>query len=172
MKGLLRILVLAIVIIVPVALIALIVKRTKKSSKFMKTPPKEGPYIALKYMRDGSLLEDGKCGWLDVECEDGEVNTFELKFNKRSPAPMYIPLRTAKYRITYRTKSKAAMMAEGVLTTINESNGAMGAFANAVYSAGGLSGQLSSVVVDVGADFVMNLMCSTDGMQKSCQIIS
>ena len=48
----------------------------------------------------------------------------------------------------------------------------MGAFANAVYDAGGMNGQLSSVVVDVNAEFVMKLRCSTDGIQKSCEVIS
>lgn len=174
-KVIFMVIVVAIVIIVPIILITLIkriVKKFKKSSCYTTARPNEGPYISVEYMRDGGLFEDGKCGWLDIECEDGEEKTVELNFNKKSPLPIFVPLKIAKYRITYRTKSKAAMLAEGALTAFNASNGAMGAFANAVYDAGGMNGQLSSVVVDVNAEFVMKLRCSTDGIQKSCEVIS
>lgn len=63
-------------------------------------------------------------------------------------------------------------MASGVLKTINESNGDMGSFANAVYDAGVGSGQLSSVVIDVNSDFIMKLGCTTDGLKKNCKVIS
>jgi hypothetical protein len=48
----------------------------------------------------------------------------------------------------------------------------MGAFANAVYDAGGMNGQLSSVIVDVDADFVLKLACTTDGIERKCKVIS
>lgn len=58
------------------------------------------------------------------------------------------------------------------MTAINENNGAMGAFANAMYDAGGMNGQLSSVVVDVTSDFILKLACTTDGIERKCKIIS
>ena len=98
------------------------------------------------------------------------IFTVKLNFNKKSPAPIVIPLETATYRITYRTQSKAAMAAGGVLNAINEGNGAMGAFANAVSDVGGMSGKLESIVVAVDADFKLRLICSTDGLTKNCEI--
>ena len=130
-----------------------------------------GPHIFITYESDGGLLEDGKCGWLDVECEDGEEKTYKLNFNKKAPEPIIVPLKNAAYRITYRTQSKAAMAASGVLNAINENNGAMGTFANAVYDAGGMNGKLESVVVRVENGFILRLACSTDGISKSCRII-
>ncbi len=171
LKMLFMILIIAIVIIIPITIIKRIRRKADASAGQMCTPPKDGPYISAKYMRDGGIFEDGKCGWLDIECEDGEVRTVALNFNKKAPTPIFIPLKIAKYRITYRSKSKASMMASGVLKSINESNGASGAFANAVFDAGVGVGQLESVVVDVDASFVMKLSCSTDGLQKHCKVI-
>lgn len=168
---LLMAIVIAIVVIVPIVIIKKIVKKSKKSSH-LTVRPESGPYISVEYVRDGGPFEDGKCGWLDIECEDGQEMTVELNFNKKSPLPIFVPLKIAKYRITYRSKSKAGMAASGVLTAINESNGTMGAFANAMYDASGISGQLSSVIVDVNADFVMKLACTTDGIEKKCKVIS
>ena len=132
----------------------------------------DGPRIVVAYERDGGVFEDGKCGWLDLEREDGDARTVKLNFNKKSPAPIVIPLETATYRITYRTQSKAAMAAGGVLNAINEGNGAMGSFANAVYDAGGMNGELESVVVKVEDGFVLRLLCTTDGLTKSCKVVS
>ena len=171
LRMLLMVIVIAIVIIVPIILITQIVKKSKKSFRGMSTPPESGPYISVQHI-SGGLMDDGQCGWLDIECQDGQEITVELKFNKKTPNPFFIPLMIAKYRITYRTKSKAVMVASDVLHTINESNGAMGAFANAVYDAGVGGAQLSSVVVDVDANFVMKLRCTTNGFQKSCEVIS
>lgn len=168
------ILIIAIVIVAIVAIITIVKKsanNSKKSSKYPSVPPEKGPYIAVKYIESGSLLDDGKCGWLDVECEDGSTETVELKFKKTSNS-MFIPLKTAKYRITYRSKSKAAMAAKEVMSSINANNGAMGAFSNAVYEAGVGSSQLSSVVVDVDEKFVMKLACSTDGFTPHCEIVA
>lgn len=165
------IIVVAIVIFCLFKLIKRIVKKSGKSSA-TTVRPESGPYISVQYVRDGGIFEDGKCGWLDLECEDGTEESVELNFNKKSPLTVYIPLKVAKYRITYRTKSKVGMAASGVLKAINESNGAMGAFANAVYDAGGMSGQFSSVVVDVTEDFVLKLGCSTDGIEKKCAVLS
>lgn len=177
-----KILLMIIVIAIVVAVIVLIKKKMKKSAPKKSVPvedepvvqsePQISPCIFVQYMKDGGLLEDGKCGWLDIECEDGEEKTVTLNFNKKSPAPITIPLKVAKYRITYRAKSKASLAVSGVMRSINEGNGAMGAFANAVYDAGELNGQLSSVVVDVNDDFVLKLRCTTDGLQKSCEVIS
>lgn len=64
------------------------------------------------------------------------------------------------------------MAAEGTLKAINENNGVMGAFSNAVFDAGVGRSQLSSVVVDVNTDFVMKLGCSTDGFNGGCNVIS
>ncbi len=171
LKMLFVILVIAIVIIIPIIIIKRIRRKSATFAGQMSTPPKEGPYISAEYMQDGGIFEDGKCGWLDIECADGEVKTVALNFNKKSPTPIFIPLKIAKYRITYRSKSKASMMASGVLKSINESSGAMGAFANAVYDAGVGGGQLESVIVDVDASFVMKLSCSTDGLEKHCRVI-
>lgn len=171
LKVLFIILVIAIVIMIPIMIIKRIRRKLAASSGQMRTPPQNGPYISAEYMPDGGIFEDGKCGWLDIECEDGEVQTVALNFNKKAPVPIFIPLKTAKYRITYRSKSKAGMMATGVLKSINENNGASGAFANAVFDAGVGFGQLESVVVDVDATFVMKLSCSTDGLEKHCKVI-
>lgn len=165
------IIIVAIVIFCLFKIIKRIIKKSKKSSG-TNVRPESSPYISVQYVRDGGIFEDGKCGWLDIECEDGSKETVELNFNKKAPLLIYVPLKVARYRITYRTKSKAGMAASGVLQAINESNGAMGAFANAIYDAGGMSGQLSSVVVDVTEDFVMKLACSTDGIEKKCAVIS
>ena len=67
---------------------------------------------------------------------------------------------------------QAAMAASGVLNAINEGNGAMGSFANAVYDAGGMNGELESVVVKVEDGFVLRLLCTTDGLTKSCKVVS
>ncbi len=170
-KIFLIIIVLAIIVLFLISIIKRIAKSTRKT-KYLSEPPKNGPYIVATYFQDGGIFEDGKCGWLDIECEDGSEQTVVLNFNKKSPTPIYIPLNIAKYRVTYRDKSKASMMASGVLKTINESNGGMGAFANAVYDAGVGSGQLSSVVIDVDSDFIMKLGCTTDGLKKKCKVIS
>lgn len=169
----LRFLLIFVFIAIVIAVVVLIVKISKKSKKagYLTVRPQYGPYISVEYMMSGSLLDDGKCGWLDIECENGETKTVELNFDKKLPNVMYIPLNVAKYRISYRSKSKAAMLAEGVLTSINESNGAMGSFANAVYGAGVGVGQLSSVVVGADASFVMKLRCATNGIEKNCQIV-
>ena len=166
--------VLALLVIGLILIISLIKKVASKSKKLgcLSTPPKDSPYISVLYAKGSSLLDDGKCGWLDIEYEYGESKTVALDFGKKTPNPFYIPLKPTKCRITYRTKSKAAMLADGVLTTINENNGAMGAFANAVYEAGVGAGQLSSIVVDANADFVMKLKCTCNGFEKNCEIIS
>lgn len=163
------IIVVAILISIIVSIVKKIAKKINPSSSKASTSPTKRPYIAANYVKDG-FLADGKCGWLDIECEDGETNTVVLNFKNKTPT-IYIPLKVAKYRITYRAKSKAGMVASSVLKSINESNGAMGAFANAVYDAGELNGQLSTVVVDVTENFVLNLECTTDGLQKNCRII-
>lgn len=143
-----------------------------KQAAAVSADESDGPRIVVTYKRDGGIFEDGKCGWLDLEREGGDTRTVKLNFNKKSPAPIVIPLETATYRITYRTQSKAAMVTGGVLNAINESNGGMGAFANAVYDAGGMNGELESVVVKVEEDFVLRLLCTTDGLTKSCTILS
>lgn len=171
LRIILMILTVAVVIMIPIVIIKKIKKKSAVASGQMHTPPQEGPYIAAAYTRDGGIFEDGKCGWLDLECEDGETRTVALNFNKKAPTPIFIPLKIAKYRITYRSKSKASMMATGVLKSINESNGASGTFANAVFETGIGFGQLESVVVDVDANFVMKLSCSTDGLEKHCKVI-
>ena len=170
-KIFLIIIVLALLVIGLILIIKAISKKAKKSSGVLSAPPKDSPYICVGYVKGSSLLDDGKCGWLDIESEYGETQTIALDFDKKTPNPFFIPLKIAKYRITYRTKSKAAMLADGVLTTINENNGAMGAFANAVYDAGVGAGQLSSIVVDANADFVMKLKCTCNGFEKNCEII-
>lgn len=131
-----------------------------------------GPMIIAYYQRSGSFMEDGKCGWLDIENENGGSQTVKLNFDKKHPAPMHITLQAGTYRITYRTQSKAAMLASGVLTSINESNGALGAFANAVYDAGGMNGAFETIVVKVDDSFLLKLRCSTDGLTKKCEIVS
>jgi len=171
LRMLLMAVVIAVVVIIPVLIIKKVAKKSKNASKYLGEPPKDSPFISVTYMPDGSVFDDGKCGWLDLENGHSESETIELNFKKKKPATIYIPLKTSKYRITYRTKSKAGMAASGVLKAINENNGAMGAFANAVYDAGGMSGQLSSVVVDVAADFVMKLECTTNGIDKSCRVV-
>ena len=171
LRILLMAIVIAIVVIVPIAIIRKIAKKSRKSSH-LTVRPESGPYICAEYVRDGGPFEDGNAGWLDIECEDGEEMTVDLRFNKKAPLPIFVPLKIAKYRITYQSKSKASMVASGVLTAINENNGAMGAFANAVYDKSGMSGQLSSVIVDVDADFVLKLACTTDGIERKCKVIS
>lgn len=161
-----------VVIIIPILLIKKLINKSKKPSDYPSVAPTDSPYISVEYLKSGSLLDDGKCGWLDIECGLGKKETIELKFTKKTPAQFFIPLNIAQYRITYRSKSKASMAASDVLKTINESNGAMGAFANSVFDAGVGSGQLSSVAVNVDADFVMKLGCSTDGFNGSCNVIS
>ena len=167
---LLIIIFIAIVVIVPIQ----IIRKSKKSKKasHLTVRPESGPYISVEYVRDGGPFEDGNGGWLDIECENGEKMTADLRFNKKAPLTIFIPLKVAKYRITYRSKSKTSMAASGILTAINENNGAMGAFANAMYDAGGMNGQLSSVIVDVTTDFILKLACTTDGIERKCKIIS
>ncbi len=131
--------------------------------------PKTG-CITVSYRKSGALLEDGKCGWLDIESESGEA-TYKLNFDHKSPSPMVIPLAKGDYKLTYRTKSKAAMLAEGAMAAVNESSGSLGAAANAVYKAGGMQGQFSSIDVTVDSDFALLLECTTDGIEKSCEII-
>ena len=164
-----------LLIVIAVALVIFVVTKLCKKSKKSPYPsvcPESGPYISAEYVPDGGPFEDGHGGWLDIECETGEETTVELRFNKKAPQTIFIPLKIAKYRITYRSKSKASMAASGILTSINERNGSMGAFANAVYDAGGMSGQLSSVVVDAKEDFVLKLVCTTDGIERKCKVIS
>lgn len=176
---LLMVLVVAAFVVVIVKVIKTLAKQAAKKSIAAKQQAAEvsaeepdGPRIVVAYKRDGGIFEDGKCGWLDLEREDGDARTVKLNFNKKSPAPIVIPLETATYRITYRTQSKAAMAAGGVLNAINEGNGAMGSFANAVYDAGGMNGELESVVVKVEDGFVLRLLCTTDGLTKSCKVVS
>ena len=194
--GLMKIVFYLLIVVAAVAFVVWLVAKAKESVQERKptrsTPvaPKEekaaakpetvqkpaethkGPRIVIEYERDGGIFEDGKCGWLDVEREDGEERTVKLNFDKKSPVPITVPLEIAVYRITYRTQSKAAMAASGILNAINEGNGAMGAFANAVYDAGGMNGKLDSVVVKVEEGFVLRLRCTTDGLTKSCTVIS
>ena len=165
-------LIIAIVIIIPILLIKKLVNKSKKPSHYPSVTPNDCPYISVEYMKSGSLMDDGKCGWLDIESEYGEKETIELSFSKKMPTQFFIPLKVAKHHITYRSKSKAAMTASNALKTINESNGAMGAFANSVFDAGVGRSQLSSVVVDVDANFVMKLRCATNGFEKSCEVVS
>ena len=127
--------------------------------------PMESPLMRM-------LLDDGKCGWLDIESENGEVQTVKLNFKKKDPLTKTIPLSEGVYRFTYRTKSKASMFAENVMTSINAQNGAMGAMANAVYDAGGMNGVLDSVVLNVTENFLLKLRCSTNGFTKSCEVVS
>ena len=134
------------------------------------------PKIIIEYQPSESalvrlLFDDGKCGWLDIESEKGDTQTVKLKF-KKNERTIVVPLQVGKYRITYRTKSKASMVASSVMTAINEQNGAMGAAANAMYAAGGMNGTLDSVVLDVDENFVLKLSCSTNGFTKSCEVIS
>lgn len=168
---LLMILVIAAVISLPVLLIKKMSKKVKKSPYQTNVCPKDGPYIAAEYIGESGMFEDGKCGWLDVECETGEETTIVLNFNKKAPLPIFVPLKVAKYRITYRAKSKAGLVASNVMKSINESSGAMGAFANAVYEAGEMNRQLSTIVVDVTEDFVLKLGCSADAFEKHCVIL-
>ena len=167
-----KVAIVVIVIIIPIKLIKKLANKSKKPSNYPSTAPKDCPYISVDYVKSGSLLDDGKCGWLDIECGSGGKETVELKFDKKTPTTFFIPLSVGTYRITYRSKSKAAMAAEGAMKAINESNGTMGAFANAVFDEGMGSSRLSSVVVNVEADFVMKLACSTDGFNGSCQVIA
>ena len=164
--------VIAVVIIVPIILIKKLANKSKKPSNYPSTAPKDSPYISVVYVKSGSLLDDGKCGWLDVEGDFGGKETIELKFGKKAPTTFFVPLKIGTYRITYRSKSKAAMAAEGALKSINENSGTMGAFSNAVFNAGTGGAQLSSVVVNVDADFVMKLACSTDGFNGRCELLS
>ncbi len=162
--------VVAVVIIALIMLVKKITNKSKKPSRYPSVPPKDSPYISVEYRKSGSLLDDGKCGWLDIESALGGKETVALNF-KNTPHPFFIPLSVGTYRITYRSKGKAAVAAEGIMSAINESSGAMGAFSNAVYKAGVGAGQLSSVVVDVNTDFVMKLACATDGFNGSCQVL-
>ena len=170
-----------LIVAVVAGVIALLLKLTSKKGKTtgnqvggqataQAAPTLTGPGIIVRYRNSNTLLEDGKCGWLDIEGESGDSQTVKLDFNKKAPQEKIIPLATGAYRITYRTQSKAAMLASNVMASINESNGAMGAFANAVYDAGGMSGAFESVVVRVENGFVLKLVCSTDGVSKSCEI--
>ena len=175
---------LLLIVAVAAGVIALLLKLTSKLGKknggaqsvanigAADAPSLNGPGIIASYKSSKALLEDGKCGWLDIESESGDSRTVKLDFNKKAPEAKVIPLATGTYRITYRTQSKAAMLASNVMTSINESNGGMGAFANAVYDAGGLNGALESVVVKVENGFVLKLVCSTDGITKTCEIDS
>lgn len=131
--------------------------------------PKAG-CITVSYRKSGTLLEDGKCGWLDVESESGET-TYKLNFDHKSPTPIVIPLAKGEYKVTYRTKSRATMLAEGAMSAVNESNGGLGAAANAIYQAGGMQGQFSSIDVKVDDNFALQLECTTDGIEKSCEIV-
>ena len=171
LRILLMVIVIAVVVMIPVLIIKKIIKKVKGASKYLSEPPKDSPFISVTYMPDGGIFDDGKCGWLDLENGYGESQTITLNFKKKKPVTIYVPLKTSKYRITYRAKSKAAMVAEGAMMSVNQSSGAMGAFANAVYKAGVGEGQLSSVVVDVDTDFVLKLECSTNGIEKSCWIV-
>ena len=133
--------------------------------------------IIIEYLPSASaliklLFEDGKCGWLDIESDRGDSQTVKLKFKKNAPQPKIIPLQVGKYRITYRKKSKASMLASNVMTAINESNGAIGALANEVYAAGDMNGELESVVLNVNDNTVLRLLCKTNGFTKSCEVIS
>ncbi len=157
----------ALVIIVPILLIKKLANKSKKPSHYPSVAPKDSPYISVEYMKSGSLLDDGKCGWLDIECETGRKETIELNFKKASPQ-FFIPLSIGKCQITYRSKSKAAMAAESAMSSLSQGS----ALSSAVYEAGVGKGQLSSVVVEVDASFVMRLGCSTDGFNGSCDIIS
>ena len=161
----------AFLIVIPIIIIKKITNKSKKPTNFPTVAPKDSPYISVEYIYSGALLDDGKCGWLDIECGFGGKETIELSFTKKTPNQFFVPLNEGQYRITYRIQSKATMAATGVLKTINESSGAMGAFANAVFDAGVGGSKLSTVVVNVDADFVMKLGCSTNGTQKNCVII-
>lgn len=135
------------------------------------------PKIVIEYQPMESallrmLLDDGKCGWLDIESENGETQTVKLNFKKKDPLTKTIPLSVGVYRFTYRTKSKASMLAENVMASINAQNGAMGAMANATYEAGVGKGELDSVVLNVTENFVLKLRCSTNGFAKSCEVVS
>ena len=127
--------------------------------------PMESPLMRM-------LLDDGKCGWLDIESENGETQTIKLNFKKKDPLTKTVPLSVGVYRFTYRTKSKMSMFAENVMTSINAQNGAMGAMANSVYEAGVGSGELDSVVLEVTENFVLKLRCKTNGFTKSCEVVS
>lgn len=159
-------LVVALVIIIPIIIIKKLLNKSKKPSDYPSVAPKESPYISVEYMRNASLLDDGRCGWLDIESDLGGKETIELYFGKKSPTKFFIPLCIGTYHITYRSKSKAAMAAESALLSQGS------ALSNAVYEAGAGKGQLSSVSVEVDANFVMNLGCSTDGFNGSCDILS
>lgn len=130
------------------------------------------PEIVIEYQRSGALLEDGKCGYLDIEKEGGKRQTVKLNFKKKRPEPIVVQLECGVYRITYRTKSGLMMAADGVLKAVNEGNGAFGAAANAVYDTSGMSGMFDSVVVNVNEGFRLVLGCSTNGIDKSCQVVS
>ena len=162
---------LAIIVIIPVTIIKKIANKSKKPTNFPTVAPKDRPYISVEYIHSGALQDDGKCGRLDIDCGFGGKETIELTFTKNTPNQFFVPLNAGQYRITYRTQSKATAVASGVLKTINENSGAMGEFANVVFDAGVGRSQLSTVVVNVDADFVMKLACSTNGTQKNCVII-
>ena len=135
------------------------------------------PQIVIEYQPSKSalvrmLLDDGKCGWLDIESENGDTQTVKLNFKKKDPTTKTVTLNAGVYRVTYRTKSKASMLASNVMTAINERNGAMGAFANEVYAAGGMEGVLDSVVLEFKENSVLKLSCSTNGFTKSCEVVS
>ncbi len=174
-----------VVFVLVVVAIVLIVKRAIKRSvanevvrKTASAVPSgaaetvNGPKIIVTYRVSGGLLEDGKCGFLDLEREDGEKQTVKLNFNKKSPSPIVVPLMCAVYRISYRTKSNLTMAAEGVMKAINENNGAMGAMANSVYDAGIGEGTLDSVVLKIHEEFKLVLVCETDGINKNCEVVS
>ena len=178
----LRILFIAAVIIVAIFIVIKLVKKksgkaaddTSASAHSTSAPaggtPSSTRCITVTYKRSGALLEDGKCGWLDVEGPSGE-ESYKLNFNHKAATPIVIPLEAGDYIVTYRTKSKAAMIAENVASAVNEGNGGLGAAANAIYKAGGMSGQLSSISVSVSEGFNLKLECTTDGLEKSCEII-
>ncbi len=130
------------------------------------------PEIVIEYERSGAIFEDGKCGFLDVEYENGKKETKKLNFKKKSPQDIVVPLQCGTCRITYRTKSSFMMAANSVMKAINENNGALGAAANAVYEAGGMDGKFDSVVVNVTENFRLVLGCTTDGISKSCRVLS
>ena len=166
------VLLVAIFIVVPIILIKKLTNKSKKPSNYPSVAPTDSPYISVQYVYSNSLLDDGKCGWLDVENSLGEKETIELKFDKKTPTQFFIPLKIAQYRVTYRSKSKSAMAAEGVLSSLNTNSGVTGNLTNAVYQAGVGKSQLSTVTFDADQKFTMALACSTNGFGGSCEIVS
>ena len=120
----------------------------------------------------GSIFDDGACGWLDIENQNGETETVKLKFKKKNPEPKVIPLEPGIYRITHRTQSKVAMLASDILININDSRDDLaGVIANSIYNAGGNLGTFHSAVFEVNENFVLKLCCRIDGTNKICQVV-